>query len=165
MSHAGASSPNKSILGARKNNPTALCKWKSKGGMSVGLSLPCSLLHSSGVSRGVRESGEGPADGPAGASDLHRQKKQSSSCSRKHVLFKGTPEISNKFGICPAAHGCLCGIYRNKFKAFGLKPPFVLSCRSTGSKGVSFPRHWESGSKNFTLKFGLAGKWKMLTKS
>lgn len=139
---------------------------KTTGGICVGLSLLCSLLHSSGESRESQGmSGRAPADGPAGGSDLQSQKKQSSSVSRKHVLLKGTLEISNKFGICPAAHGCLCGMYRNKFKAFGLKPPFVLSCQSTGSKGVSFPRHWESGSENFMLKFGLAGKWKMLTKT
>lgn len=128
------------------------------------LPLPCSGLHSSGA-KGA--SGRAPADGPAGGSGVKSQKKQSSSSSRKHVLLKEALEISDKFQICPAAQGCLCGVYRNKFKAavFVLKPPFVLSCQSTGSKGVSFPRHWESVCKNFTLKFGLAGKWKMLTKT
>lgn len=138
------------------------------GEICVGLTLPCSRLHSSGAARNEQPmSGRAPADGPAGGSDLKSQKKQSSSFSRKHVLLKETLEISNKFQICPAAHGCLCGMYRNKLKAtvFVLKPPFELSCQSTGSKGASFPRHWESASKNFTLKLGLTGKWKMLTKA
>lgn len=91
--------------------------------------------------------GRAPADGPAGGSDLHSQKKQSSSFSRKHVLLKGTPEISNKFGICPAAHGCLCGIYRNKFKAFGLKPPLCSAVRAQAVKEFLSP-----GTGNLDLK-------------
>lgn len=80
-------------------------------------------------------------------------------------MRKETLKMSNNLVLLRSV---CTGTYSSKAKStiFMLKTPSVFNCQTEhDDQGASFLGHWKSGSKNLMLKFGLTGKWKMLSKT
>lgn len=100
------------FIGSHKTNLTAVHKLKSKQWKSVsGLTLACSLLHSSIGARREQSTADLPESSGSstcqGKIGSQVSKMHSSSFSRKHALLKGTLEISDRLRVCPGILPCL----------------------------------------------------------